>query len=57
MIQKESLFDLIQQAEQMLLDRSKPEQDLIYHICKMEQELRAAIILAYQGIHNDKSDA
>lgn len=31
-----SFNELIQSDTQMLLDRSKPEQDLIYYICKME---------------------
>lgn len=52
-MKQESLFDLIQQAHQMLLDRSKQEQELIYHIAKLEPDLRGAIILAYQGMHND----
>ncbi len=51
----DGLFELIGQAKEMLLDRPKPEQDLIYAIAKLEDDLRAAIILAYQGIHNDSS--
>ncbi len=50
----ESFFDLIDQATEMLLDRSKPEQDLIYYISKMEPDLRSAIILAYENLYKDK---
>lgn len=45
-----NLFTLIQEATDMLLDRSKPEQDLIYAIAKMEPDLRTAIVLAYQNL-------
>ena len=47
----ESFLDLINQATQMLLDRPKPEQDLIYAIAKLDPDLRGAIILAYQQIY------
>lgn len=52
-MQKESLFDLIQQSTEMLMDRTKPEQDLIYYICKMEDDLRTAIILAYRQLYDE----
>lgn len=52
-MKEESLFELIQQAHDMLQDRSKLEQDLIYHIAKIDPDLRAAIILAYQGLYPD----
>ncbi len=48
---QETFFDLITQAAEMLMDRSKAEQDLIYHIAMMEGETRAAIILAYQNLY------
>lgn len=54
MEKQESLFDLIDQARYMLMDRSKPEQELIYYIAKLDLEERAAIILAYQGLHEQK---
>lgn len=50
----ESFIDLISQATQMLLDRPKIEQDLIYFISKLDNEERAAIILAYEYIHINK---
>lgn len=49
----ENMFQLIQEATDMLLDRRKSEQDLIYEVAKLEDDLRSAIILAYQQIHND----
>lgn len=52
-MKKQNLFDLAKEAREMLLDRSKQEQDLIYLICKMDSELRAAIMLAYQGMKNE----
>lgn len=52
---KESLFDLVVQATQMLNDRSKPEQDLIYFVAKLDSDLRAAIILAYQGMYDESN--
>lgn len=50
---EESLLDLIQQAKEMLLDRSKEEQDLIYHIAKFPDDLRTAIVIAYRGIYDE----
>jgi len=55
MEKQESLFDLIQQAQQMLLDRSKAEQDLIYYVAKLPDDLRSGIILAYEILHPKKS--
>lgn len=49
---KESFTDLISQAEAMLRDRSKQEADLIFSIAKLEDDLRAAIIFAYNNIHD-----
>lgn len=56
MSKQESLFDLMQQAKAMLLDRSKEEQDLIYHCAKFDHESRAAIILAYQSLYKKEWD-
>jgi hypothetical protein len=39
----------------MLLNREPIERDLIYHVCKLEDEYRVAIIMAYQIIQ-DKND-
>lgn len=49
----EILMDLIQQAKAMLLDRSKEEQDLIFYVAKLEDDLRTAIIIAYRGIYDE----
>ena len=46
----QSLFELIQDATQMLLDRSKEERDLIYAVAILDDEARAALILAYGNI-------
>lgn len=53
MSKNESLFDLVGQATQMLLDRGRDEQDLIYFIASLDDELRTGIILAYQNLYND----
>ena len=50
-MKQESFFDLVDQAKAMLLDRPVIEQQLIYTIAKMEDELRSAIVLAYQDIY------
>ena len=49
--QEETLFDLIDQAMQMYLDRSKQERDLIYAIAKLDDDARSALILAYQALY------
>jgi len=51
----ESFAELIQQAGNMLMDRSRAEADLIYSISKLEDDARAAIILAYQNIFQENS--
>ncbi len=51
---EESFLDLIRQAIEMLLDRSIEERNLIYHVARMENDLRAAIILAFETIKNDE---
>jgi hypothetical protein len=48
-----SLFQLIKEATGMLMDRQEIEQDLIYYICKLTDEERTAIILAYQNIRSE----
>ncbi len=52
----ESLFELIEQATMMLLDRTQSERDLIYYIAKMEPDLRSGIILAYQNLNHGTND-
>lgn len=44
------LFGLIDEAKQMLQDRSDAEAALIYHVAKLDNEERCAIILAYQSL-------
>jgi len=51
---EDSVFDLMDQATQMLLDRSEAERDLIYYMAKMETDLRMAIILAYQNLYSEE---
>ncbi len=46
-----SLFALIGEATQMLNDRPKVEQDLIYSICTLTDEERSAICFAYKALH------
>ncbi len=41
------MFDLISQAQEMYLDRSPAERDLIYFVAKLDSEARASLILAY----------
>ena len=50
----ESITDLIQQASEMLLDRSEDERALIYHIAKLDNEERGAIVLAYGLLRYDE---
>lgn len=45
---EEGMFDIIDQAKQMLLDRHQVERDLIYAIAKLSDEDRMGIIIAYQ---------
>lgn len=47
------MFDLITEASEMLRDRPRDEQDLIYAIAKLEDDLRMAICMAYRMIHGE----
>lgn len=53
---QETLFELIGQAREMLLDRSREEADLIYAVSKMDSEERGAIILAYDLLYKGDDD-
>lgn len=55
-MQRESMKDLIKQAIQMYNDRTKEENDLIYHIAKMDNESKTALILAYEILYKIKDD-
>jgi len=46
--------ELIDEAQEMLLDQSRPVQDLIYFIAKLDNEERAAICLAYRILYEEK---
>ena len=48
----ESFTQLLDEAREMLLDRSKEEADLIYAIAILDDEARAAIILSYRNIYH-----
>jgi len=50
--EQDSLFDLIRQAQEMYLERSQAERDLIYHVAKLDNESRSALILAYDFLRN-----
>lgn len=52
----QSLIELIKEATQMLLDRPEIEQDLIYSVCCLIDEERAAIILAYRNIRRGDNE-
>ena len=49
-----SFMDLIREAQQMLLDRSKQEADLIYSVACLNDEERAAISMAYRISFQDE---
>jgi hypothetical protein len=59
----QTLKDLIEDAAYMLADRVAEERELIYYIAKMDNESRAAIVIAYEhilpewGFPNDKMDS
>lgn len=53
-MQRECLTVLIQQAIEMYNDRPKEENDLIYHIAKMNDEERTALILGYELLYKIK---
>ena len=55
-VKDESLFSLIGEAREMLLDRPRCEADLIYAIAVMPDDLRSAIVLAYRGIFHDEPE-
>lgn len=51
-IAMESFTQLLDEAREMLLDRSKEEADLIYAIAILDDEARVAITLAYRMIYH-----
>lgn len=53
---EDGMFQLIQEAMDMLRDRALPERELIYYIAKLDDMERGAIILAYQALqHKEES--
>lgn len=58
----ETFTELLRDAQQMLLDRSRPEADLIYYIAKLDDEARSAIVVGYRllfekGWKNEDNDS
>lgn len=51
-----SIVDLIKEATEMYLDREQSERDLIFHVAKMSNDERLALILAYQSLKNEETD-
>ena len=47
------MADPIETAKEMLLDLSKEDQDLLYDICKLDEEGRVAIMKAYQELYGE----
>ncbi len=47
---EQTFKDLISEAAYMLADRRPQERKLIYHIAKMDQDARMAIIIAYEHV-------
>jgi hypothetical protein len=52
----ESYLSIIEQAMEMLKDRSEDEQLLIYEICMLPDEYRAGIIFAYKDMQKEKKE-
>lgn len=51
-IDMESFTELLDQAHEILLDRSKEEADLIYAISILDDGARSSTILAYGNIYH-----
>lgn len=49
----ENMKNLIAQAQEILLERSKEEQELIYYVASLDEESRTAVILAYELSQGD----
>ena len=50
----QSFTELIKDAQEMLLDRQRPEADLIYSIAKLDNEARGAIVVAYELLFEEE---
>jgi hypothetical protein len=53
MDQLHSFTELLTDATHLLTDQPKDIQDLIIWACKLDDEARAALILAYRNIHSE----
>lgn len=51
---EKTFSELLDSSRQMLLDRTKEEQNLIYAVCKLDDEERAAIIMAYRFLYEEE---
>jgi hypothetical protein len=56
MDQPQSFTELLTDATQLLMDHPKGIQDLIIWACKLDNEERAALILAYRNIYANELD-
>lgn len=51
-----SFLELLTSATQMLLDHHEKERELIYAIACLDNEERAAIIMAYRNINVEENE-
>jgi len=49
----ETLTDLIEQAQEMYLDRPRDQADLIRFVASLDCEARAALVLAYDILYRE----
>lgn len=52
----EEMYQLIQEAIEMYLDRDQSERDLIYHVASMSSEDRTALIIAYEMLKEEEDE-
>lgn len=50
------MIELIKEAQAMLLDRHPEERQLIYAIAVLPDDLRSAIVLAFQSLNPDSDE-
>lgn len=55
-MKEQSLPELIKSATEMLHDIKEEEAELIYWCCKLDDDERTAIILAYQNIRRGEEE-
>jgi len=49
-----TMRELIKEATAMLMDKPHLERELIYYMAKMPEEERAAIVIAYQLLREER---